>query len=193
MADCLALAGGAVGRVSSEALIFLAGGSAGAELRGGKSCFSGFSTFENRDGFGVRVPVAVGEGAVPWFERRPLDGLLAWNFLSPLPDATFWGCVFTRRAAAGGFWSAFVDALGTLARWTRFRFESDAGLDVGDPADTIDANLATIGLRWLYSITVATAIPSSRISRISVLRRRLLRCNLRICLDALDPGSERCV
>ena len=189
----MALAAGAVGRVSFEAVIFWAAGSAGAEPGDGRSCFGGFFTCEIREGFGLRVVVAVGEGEVTRLERCPLDRLLAWNFLSPLPEATFWGCVFTRRAAAGGFWSAFVDALGTLARWTRFRFESDAGLDVGDPADTIDTNLATIGLRWLYNITVATAIPNSRISRISVLRRRLLRCNLRICLDALDPGSERCV
>ena len=116
MAGWLALAAGAAGRVFFEAVIFWAGGSAGAEPGGGNSCFSGFFIFDNRDGFGLRVPVAVWEGYVPRLERCALDRLLVWNFLSPLSDATFLGCIFVRRAATGGFWDVFVDAFGTLDR-----------------------------------------------------------------------------
>ena len=162
--------------VSFGTVIFLTG----AESGGGNLFFRGFFTLEFGEIFGLRVPEAVWDGDVPLSVLRWLDWGLACNFLSRLPGATF---------LAGGFGVGFADGLGTFARWTLIRLESDALLVVGDSGDTIDIIFAIMSLRWLNAMTVATAITNSTMNRYRNLRRRRLLFELSTCLGASGFGN----
>lgn len=161
----------------------------GGDPGGGKPFSRVFFILEFRDVFVLGVLAAVWDGGVPLTKRRFPGGILGWVFFSLLPETTFLAGVLGCRAAGGGFWAGFADVRGTLARCTFARLESVASPAVGDSDEKTDTIFEIMSLRWLNSMTAATATNSSIRNRYRILRRRLRLFKLSTGLDAIGPGS----